>query len=417
MPFRRTYILSALLLVACAIKAQDPISLKKALQAARAGNPTLKAEQYNANLAQADIITARLRPNPTLNNQTLQLLRSSNFPAGTDWHNGQNRQVWWQLTKPFQVAGQRRYKIELAEKSAAYAEKNYAETERRLFLDVANGWLDVWAAQKQSDIIRVAKNNTDSLVAVNRLRLKNQVITQADLIRTELLAGQYALQYKSAKQDVRNKENSLRYLLGLKDSLRIDTTDRFLFNGPAEIDSLVGIALQQRSDIQASTAWIGVSKANIQLQKSLAFPQPELGVIWNPQNTIPYIGLYATIDLPVFSRNQGEIRKSYILKDQAEQQLSAGQSKMRSEISIAWADYQLQRQSMQSFELLLEQSQTILDNIRYAYLKGGTTVIDFLEAQRSWIETRQHYYDTLQQYRRSYIQLLYATGMINQLAQ
>lgn len=417
MPFRRTYILSALLFVAFAINAQDPISLKKALQVAREGNPTLKAEQYNANLAQADIITARLRPNPTLNNQTLQLLRASSFPAGTDWHNGQNRQVWWQLTKPFQVAGQRRYKIELAEKSAAYAEKNYAETERRLFLDVANGWLDVWVAQKQSDIIRVAKNNTDSLVAVNRLRLKNQVITQADLIRTELLAGQYALQYKSATQDVRNKENSLRYLLGLKDSLRIDTTDRFLLNGPAEIDSLVRIVLEQRSDIQASAAWIGVSKANIQLQKSLAFPQPELGVIWNPQNAIPYVGLYASIDLPVFSRNQGEIRKSYILKDQAEQQLSAGQSKIRSEISIAWADYQLQRQSMQSFELLLEQSQTILDNIRYAYLKGGTTVIDFLEAQRSWIETRQHYYDTLQQYRRSYIQLLYATGMINQLAQ
>ena len=66
---------------------------------------------------------------------------------------------------------------------------------------------------------------------------------------------------------------------------------------------------------------------------------------------------------------------------------------------------------------MLEQSQTILDNVQYAYLRGGTSIIDFLEAQSSWLETQEQHNQALELYRQSHIQLLYAAGLINQLAQ
>jgi len=398
------------------VKAQENYSLQKALQTARTNNPYLKTEQLNIGITQTDIITAKLRPNPILNNQTLQLMQPSQFPVNTDWYHGQNQQVWWQLTKPFQIAGQRKYKIDVANKNVLFAEKNYAETERNLFADVAVKWLEVWTAQKQLDIISTAKNNIDSLVLTNQIRYKNQVITQTDLFRTELLSKQYAIQYKTVLQEVINRQNELKFLLGVQEDISIDTEDNFLFTMPQSIDSLLKQSLQNRSDIQTVKSIIDVSNSNIKLQKSLAFPQPELGFIYNPQNTIPYFGIYATIDLPFFNRNQGEIKKSYLLKDQAEQQLFTIQSQLQTEIRTAYANYQLQQQNLESFNILLQQSQTILDNVKYAYLKGGTTIIDFLEAQRSWLETQQQYYEAMQSYRQSYIQLLYATGLINQLA-
>jgi cobalt-zinc-cadmium efflux system outer membrane protein len=398
------------------VKAQENYSLQKALQTARTNNPYLKTEQLNIGITQTDIITAKLRPNPILNNQTLQLMQPSQFPVNTDWYHGQNQQVWWQLTKPFQIAGQRKYKIDVANKNVLFAEKNYAETERNLFADVAVKWLEVWTAQKQLDIISTAKNNIDSLVLTNQIRYKNQVITQTDLFRTELLSKQYAIQYKTVLQEVINRQNELKFLLGVQEDISIDTEDNFLFTMPQSIDGLLKQSLQNRSDIQTVKSIIDVSNSNIKLQKSLAFPQPELGFIYNPQNTIPYFGIYATIDLPFFNRNQGEIKKSYLLKDQAEQQLFTIQSQLQTEIITAYANYQLQQQNLESFNILLQQSQTILDNVKYAYLKGGTTIIDFLEAQRSWLETQQQYYEAMQSYRQSYIQLLYATGLINQLA-
>lgn len=397
--------------------AQTILTLQQALQAAKTNNPVLKREQYNVAISQADITTAQLRPNPVINNQSLQLVQPAKFPEKSSWYNGANRQVWWQVTKPFQLPVQRENKINFAEQNVRLTQKQFVETERNLFLAVAQKWLDVWAARKQLDILGNAKSNVDSLATINRLRLKNQVITTTDLARTELLANQYALQIKSAGQVYRNELTNLRFLIGSTDSVQIDTTDHFLFAIPAEMDAMVQEALQKRSDIQTIRSTMDVADANIKLQKSSALPTPELGLIYNPQNKTQYMGIYATLAIPLFSRNQGEIRKSEIVKQQAEQDLKSTEYQVQGEILTAYRTYQTQRLNVQNFNQLLVQSQTILNSVKYSYLRGGTTIIDVLEAQRSWLDTQQQYYDVQQQYRQSYIDLLFASGLINQFAQ
>jgi cobalt-zinc-cadmium efflux system outer membrane protein len=344
-------------------------------------------------------------------------MQPSYFPANTTWANGKNRQLWWQLTKPFQLPALRKNKIDFAKQNVTLSQKNYTETERNLFREVAIKWLDVWTARKQLDILQVAKNNTDSLVVINKLRLKNQVITQTDLSRTELLANQYALQINAAEQNYKNETLNLKFLLGVNDNLSIDTSDSFIYAFPANIDTLIQKALTTRSDILALKTTIDVNNSNIKLQRSLAWPTPELGAIYNPQNTIPYAGFFGTIQIPIFSRNQGEIKKSNLLKQQAEQSLITTQKQIQIEIFTAFNTYQIQKQNLIKFNGILIQSEDILNNIKYSYLRGGTTIIDFLEAQRSWLDTRQQYYSILQQYRDSYIKLLYTTGLINQMAQ
>jgi len=398
-------------------RAQTVYTLQQALQTAKSNNPVLKREQYNVTISEADITTAQLRPNPVINNQSLQLVQPSRFPEKSNWYGGANRQVWWQVTKPFQLPVQRANKINFAEQNVRLTQKQYAETERNLFHAVAQKWLDVWSARKQLDIIGNAKSNIDSLAIINRLRLKNQVITTTDMARTEVLANQYALQIKSARQVYDNELVNLRFLIGSPDSAQIDTTDHFLFAIPSQMDAVVQEALQKRTDIQAIKSVMDVADANIKLQKSSALPTPELGLIYNPQNKTQYMGIYATLAIPVFSRNQGEIKKSQVLKQQAEQDLAATSYQIQAEILTAYRTYQTQSQNVQNFNQLLAQSQSILNSVKYSYLRGGTTIIDFLEAQRSWLDTQQQYYDTLQQYRQSYIDLLYASGLINQFAQ
>jgi len=398
-------------------RAQTTYNLQQALQMAKSNNPILKREQFNVDISQADITTAQLRPNVILNNQSLQLVQSSKFPENTGWFNGANRQIWWQVTKPFQLPVQRENKINFAQQNVRLTQKQYADTERHLFQTVAQKWLDVWAARKQLDLLGTAKANIDSLANINRLRVKNQVITTTDLTRTELLANQYDIQLKSASQGYRNELSNLKFLMGVQDSIRIDTTDQFAFAFPDQMDAIVQQALQDRTDIQAIKSTMDVADANIKLQKSSALPVPELGLIYNPQNKAHYMGVYGTIEIPIFSRNQGEIKKSQVLKQQAEQDLRATETQVQTEILTAYKSYVTHRQNLQNFNQLLTQSQTILNSVKYSYLRGGTTIIDFLEAQRSWLDTQQQYYDVLGQYRQSYIDLLYASGMINQIAQ
>ena len=398
------------------VNAQKNYTLQEALKTAKSQNPTLKTEHYEVEFAKSDVISAKLRLNPTLENESIQLMRRSEFANNTHWYDGQNREVFWHISKPFQWAGQRRNTIAVANKSLLYTEEEYANVERELFLEVAQKWLDVWTTQKQLDIIQTAKNNIDSLMDINQRRYQNQVITQTDLFRTELLAKQYAIQLKNAMQEVKNHQKELGFLLGINEEVLVDTAANFIFDMPNSMDSLLMQSLKERSDIRSAKHLIDVSESNMKLQKSLAIPQPELGVIFNPMNAVPYLGISFAIDIPFFDRNQGERKKSILYREQAESRLLTVQKQIETEIMIAHSNFKLQQENIEQFEELLMQSETILENVKQAYLMGGTTIIDFLEAQRSWLEIQQEHYEAQQAYIESHVQLLYATGLINQLA-
>lgn len=398
------------------LSAQSLYTLQSAVLSAKVNSPLLKAEGYNINLAQGNLTTARLHTNPILNNQTLLLTSSKYYPSGSEFGNPINRQVWYQLTKPFVLPAQRRGRIDIASQNVLLFQRGFGEMIRNFSFDVANQWLNGWVIKSRLDLLNLAYTNIDSLVKINRARLRNQVITQTDVIRTQLLQDQYKLQILNAEKDFRNEIQRLRFLIGAKDSVNVD------INAPVEtvivpgsIDTLVSQAMRERTDIQVANLAVQVAQTNIKYQKSLIWPQPELGMIWNPQNTIPYLGFFGTIKVPLFDRNQGEIEKSKFLQLQAEERVRNTQLKLSTEIQAAFQSYQIERENLKKYEVMLTQSDQVLDNVRYAYLRGGTTIIDFLDAQRTWFDIRQLFLNARLSYFKSYIQLLYVSGLINQL--
>ena len=88
---------------------------------------------------------------------------------------------------------------------------------------------------------------------------------------------------------------------------------------------------------------------------------------------------------------------------------------MTTEVQTALQSYLISKDAVAKYQGILQKSSDVLEAVKYAYRKGGTTIIDFLEAQRSWFDTQKMYYDAVFAYRRNYLQLLYNTGQINQL--
>ncbi len=403
----------AMILPACA---QSPYSIQSAIVAAKMNSPLLKAASYNINLAEGDVTTARLHTNPVLNNQTLQLTDSKYYPKGSEFYNPVNRQVWWQLTKTFVPVQQRKNRIDIASQSVELIQRGYADMIRNFISAVANQWLSAWSVKARLELLDQASANIDSLVSINRARLRNQVITQTDLMRTQLLRDQYQLQISVARKDYRNEIQALRFLIGSTDSVEIGLDAEIETSKiPESLDSLLSAAMRERPDLQAASIAVKIAESNIKYQKSLVLPQPEMGMIWNPQNTIPYLGFFGTIKIPIFDRNQGGIEKSKYQQLQAEESVKGTELKLATEVQAAFQSYLVEKKNLKGYESMLSQSNLVLENVRYAYLKGGTTIIDFLDAQRSWFDTRQLYVNARLSYFRSYVQLLYVTGLINQL--
>ncbi len=409
--------LSAFTFCCTAGSAQKHFSLSQALKSAAENNSFFKADQLEADLAASDIITARLRPNPELNNQSLVLSRASHFPEGTSWMNGKNMQTWWQLTRNFTVAGQRKNRIDAARVQADIAEINVREICRNLYGVTASKWIEVWIAKRRADLLQTALENIDSLVNINHYRYDKEVITATELYRTQLIARQYSVQLQNARQEYRRLLNELKFLMGTDEDADIDETDMPDIGVPGSVDSLVQIAMENRPDVQASAEAVKLAAVNIRLQQSLAYPQPELGLIYNPQNTLPYAGIFVTVPLPFSDRNQGGIQRARIQKVQADYRLQAMQRSLKTELGVAVDFYNTHKKNVNDYRDIVSRARQILDNVSYAYTKGGTTIIDFLEAQRSWLETQQQFYEELEQYRQSQIQVLNSAGLLKNLAQ
>ncbi|MFT4031123.1 MAG: TolC family protein [Siphonobacter sp.] len=392
--------------------AQSPYSFRRTLQRVRESNPSLRIQSFDIEATRADETTAGLRSNPILNNQTMMQVSPNHLPDGGGYLTRQNRQFWLQVTKEFDIYGKRDRRVKYAREITRLSENNLRETTRTVLRDAAISWLDAWYAYTKVDLLQQTQVNLDSLVLLNRVRLRNQVIPTTELTRTEVLAEQNTLQIRTARQEYVNQLTELKLQLGQADSIQIDVTDPVV--SAFGEDSLMRFALDQRSDLVAAKSTLEAAYRNTELQKVLGKPSNEMGAIWNPQNAIPYAGVFLTFELPVYSRNQGEIQKSRILQQQAQDQITFTEKRINTELRTSLEAFKNHRQTLQRYQQVLQQSDKVLASVRYAYLKGATTLVDYLEAQRGWFDTRRTYYDALYEYRKSFVNVFYTSGLISQ---
>jgi len=392
---------------------QTQLTLKDAFLLARKNNPFYRTEKMNSDIAKTDITTAKLQYNPTFNISYIQVPSAKYFPENTAFLSPANRQISYQVSKTFQVHGQRKNKILQAENDYTLSQVNLDEYERNLFGDVSDQWLNVWYATQKLIILMHAKANSDTLLKINQIRLKDQVITTTEFLRTQIVSDQYNLMLINAQQNLKTQINELRFTLGINDSILVnDNDEQFYLRVPDKYDTILNYALRKRTDIILSNRLAEKAKTEIQLQKSLAYPQPEVGFNYGAQNQVPYVGTYLAIPIPAFNRNQGEIEKSKIALTQSQSLLSANILKAKTEVQTAYGEYMTYKSSYEKYKEIFKKSETVLKTVRLSYLKGGTTILDYLEAERNWFDLQNEYYEAYYNYKKSFLQLLFVSNLI-----
>ena len=390
------------------VKAQTTLSLQDALSLAVKNNPFYKAEKYNLEIAKTAVTTAGLHTNPSLSISSILVPSSKYYALGSGLFSPENRQMNYQVSKVFQVGGQLKYKIQSAKSDLILAGSNLGAYEWNLLSDVASKWLDVWYAEEKLKLINQAKINSDTLLRVNQIRLRNQVITTTEFSRTQINDEQYRLMQLSAMQELKSGNNNLALLLGINDPILIDKREQwFPVLLPQNYDTLLHIALENRKEILIGKNLSDKAKIDVALQKAIAKPQPEVGVNYSPQNKVPYVGLSVAIPLPFSDRNQGEIARAKIAVNQADAQISAYILQVTKEVRNAFDEYTTNTISWDKYRELNSKSEEVLKTVKMSYLKGGTTILDYLEAERTWFEMQSQYYEAMYNYRKSYLQLLF----------
>jgi len=386
--------------------ADEKITLEQALAEALEKNLSLLAERVNISIAEARLITARLRPNPVVSagGDHLDLL-------GTGFNEiNAAGPAEFNLRTDFTIerGGKRSSRIAVAQHALGVAELEFLNAVRGLRLEVQSAFVEALLARHRVELARQNLEALNRIVEVNQVRWRAGDVAEVELIRSRVAALQQANALRRAELDLRTVLIRLQTLMGrarpapdfdVLGELRRETR-------VAPLEEWLKIALENRPDLLALRRAVQRSAAELQLELARSKPDVTLGSEYRRQQGLAgtgnMLGFFVEIPLPVFDRNQGEIARAREELRQAELRVRALEASIRAEVENAYRQWQSSRESLEQIETaMLAQAREVRDITEYAYRRGEASLLEFLDAQRAFNETMQAYYEARAEYARS----------------
>jgi cobalt-zinc-cadmium efflux system outer membrane protein len=382
----------------------DKVTISQAVQEAIDHNLNLLAERYNLSIADARIITAKLRPNPVVT-------------AGLDYIDflGQftpDKNVGpteYNLRTDFilERGGKRERRIEVAKDAREVAQLQLLNTTRSLVLDLQNAFVDVLQANDNLTLARENLAAFQSIVDVNTNRVRAGDLAKVELTRTQVARIQFQSAVRQAESKLRIATNKMQTLMGrpmpsptftVEGELRRDTD-------PVVLETINSQALELRPDLQAIRKDQARSQAEIRNQIAQGKVDLTVSSMFHRQfynGTSDTLGFFVSAPLPIFNKNQGEIERARQEQQQILARIKAAEAGVQDEVRNAWIAYNTSRELLTSIERdLLDQARDVRATMEYSYRRGEASLVEFLDAQRAFNDARQSYNDARADFARS----------------
>jgi outer membrane protein, heavy metal efflux system len=391
------------------------ITLDQAVQLAHDHNHALKAARTTIQQNQAQEITANLRPNPTLSgdSQFLPVFQPGSFT--TNYVN-EITQFDIGIGYLFERGGKRQRRLEAAQDATAVTRSTVDDNERTLAFSVATQFVNVQLAESTLDLALQDVKSFQDTVDISAARYHAGDMSEADYLKIELQLLQFQSDVANARMSRATSLVSLREFLGYE-SVPAD------FDVAGELDyqplklkeeDLAAMALKQRADLRAAQQGITAAESQIKLAEANGKKDVTASLDYSHVSGYSSLSLFGSIDLPIFDRNQGEIaRTRYALTQAQELELGAAETVV-GDVYTAYETLHANDEIMVLYRNgYLEESQKSRDISEYAYKRGAASLLDFLDAERSYRAIQLAYRQALAAYALALEQMREAVGTRN----
>jgi len=374
--------------------ADETLTIDEAVQEALEHNLGLIAERYNVTIAQAATITAALRPNPVLSlgGEHLDLLGT-----GFDLENGAGPSEYIARTDfVIERANKRRRRIETARLGVETAELEVTEAIRQLVLEIQGAFVDAQLARENVALAETNLGNFKQVVAVNERRVRSGDLAEVELLRTRVALLQFQNEIVARRSDLRTALNRLQLLMGratIRGDLRIAGELR---SGPAGFnrESAKRTAADSRPDLAALRRSQARSLAELRLELARGKVDYTVGTEYRRQQGVNgranSLGVFFSLPLPVYDRNQGEIERARQEQRQVEARIRELELGIAVDVENAFVEHEAAREQLESIESrMLREAREVREIAEYSYSRGEASLIEFLDAQRAFNEVMQ----------------------------
>lgn len=300
------------------------------------GNYQLIAQNYQTDQARAEIITAKLFDNPVLSAETQLYNHLTKRFFETSNANGQYQGSISQLVK---LAGKRNKNIQLAKVGVKLAEYQYFDLMRTLRYDLRSNFYKTYYAQQSAKLYQQQINSLQKLLSASEQQLKMGNIAMKDIIRIKSLVYSLQTEYNTLENSIEDMETDLKLMTNIKADANLSLVMNPSEEQNYQLDKTVYVSLldsarNNRADLKLTQTGITYAEKNLAVQKALAVPDVQFSVAYDLKSSYPdkYTGVGLQIPLPLFNRNQGEIKKAKIAIDAGKNQLNQQQATLENEV-------------------------------------------------------------------------------------
>ncbi len=374
------------------------ISKDDAVRIALAYNQSLRAQRLNIDENKAEEITALLKPNPTFSTlvDTIPI-----FSPGTIRF---NTQIYSEALSYTDESGvKRENRVEVAKDNTQTAAKTVTDTERTHRLQVGEPVINLLLAKSGLDLAKDDLANFSQEVELNHARVTAGDLAEGDYLKLSIQKLQFEQDVSAAQLGLVQARATLRQQLGYQSVADdFDVTGMLMHN--KQLVSLVELqskALANRPDLLAAHTSVKLANDTVSLAYGNRAKDWTFGTDYTYQSIGNSgignaIGVSFSIDLPIHDRNQGEIARSKAAVRQSVETESSTQVGVLTDVVNAYYGLQSNEEIVSLYEGgYLDQATQSRDISTYAYQRGAATILDVLDAERTYRATQLAYRQAL----------------------
>ncbi|WP_131537062.1 TolC family protein [Pedobacter nototheniae] len=418
---KHKYILSIILIFgffqACAQINVDSLklSIEQYLNLVGQKNIAYAAQKYDVSIAEAGIESARIFPDPQFSaglfdNQHAKLQLSRGVTLG--------------LSTTLELGGKRTARIKLA--------KSETELNKNLLLDYlrnlrADAAIAYYTAIEQHFLLQLSLQSYQTMKQIanaDSIRHKLGSISETDARQSKLEASNLQNSVYQNMADWKSARIIMSTYIGSKnpDTLICPATNFENLDRSLNFKSLVEQAQNNRSDILAALNSKKVATKNLALVKANRVIDlgVNAGLQFNGESTnegapSPYyktVTAGISVPLKFSNRYKGDLKAAHFTIEQTELRYESILQQIKAEVSQAYLNYiAAQKQSKQYQNGLLAEGKKILDAKIYSYKRGDTSLLELLNAQRTYNDMQQAFYEAQTNYAKALVELERASGI------
>jgi cobalt-zinc-cadmium efflux system outer membrane protein len=388
------------------------IDLEQAIQIAIDHNHALKAARTLIQQSQAQEITAAIRPNPVFTYDDLYVplfspgqLNSTTLNNVTEFDLG--------MTYTFERGGKRQARIRAARDQTAVTRSTVNDNVRTLAFNVGQQFVAVLQAESTLQFAKQDLESFQQTVNISEEQLKAGAASQADYLKIKLQLLQFQTDVSSAQVALVQALARLRALLGY-DAVPpdYDLAGQLSYT-PLRVnkDDLLAMALGLRPDLLAAKQGITAAGSQYDLAKANAKRPLSTTFDYTHVSALSNLGFTASIEIPIFDRNQGEIARTHYAITQAQENKTVAEETVMTDVTNAYEAIRTADQVVRVYESgYLKNAEDSRDISEFAYRHGAASLLDFLDAERSYRATQLAYRQALAAYMLSVEQLQETVG-------